>query len=150
MTALNVDDVIGQQGQTLSALELDVLVAMANGNSMNAIQAATGTDSATMRMIELQVRAKLGAKTPGHMIARGFILGVLLPRALCALIATSCALANDHYSNRNRLPIRGRMQESLTRLMRSSGNNRSSRHYVQQHEISSPVAALQTKTINLT
>jgi hypothetical protein len=127
MTTLKNDDVIGTPGQNLSELELDVLVAMANGNPLNAIQTATHTDSATLRMVEMQVRAKLGAKTPGHMVARGFILGVLLPRALCALLATSCAVANDHNSNRNRTPTRSRIPASLTRLTRATSNGRSGR-----------------------
>lgn len=127
MTALNTDDVIGTPGQNLSDLELGVLVAMANGNPLNAIQAATQTDSATLRMVEMQVRTKLGAKTPGHMVARGFILGVLLPRALCALLATSCAVANDHNSNRHRTPTRSRIPNSLTRMTRSTSNGRSGR-----------------------
>lgn len=128
MTALNTDDVIGQPGQNLSDLELGVLVAMANGNALNAIQSATQTDSATLRMVELQVRAKLGAKTPAHMVARGFVLGVLLPRALCALLATSCIVANDHNSNRNRTPNRSRVPTSITRMTRATSNGRSGRN----------------------
>lgn len=142
MYTLKTDDVIGTPGQNLSELELDVLVAMANGNPLNTIQTATQTDSATLRMVEMQVRAKLGAKTPGHMIARGFILGVLLPRALCALLATSCAVANDHNSNRHRTPTRSRIPTSLTRVTRTTGNGRSGRSGNSEQAISGQLACL--------
>jgi hypothetical protein len=147
MTTLKNDDVIGTPGQNLSELELDVLVAMANGNPLNAIQTATHTDSATLRMVEMQVRAKLGAKTPGHMVARGFILGVLLPRALCALLATSCAVANDHHSNRNRTPTRSRIPTSLTRLTRATSNGRSGRSGDVEHTIGGQLVCLQIARI---
>lgn len=142
MHALKADDVIGTPGQNLSDLELDVLVAMANGNPINAIQSATQTDSASLRLIEMQVRAKLGAKTPAHMVARGFILGVLLPRALCALLATSCAVANDHNSNRNRTPTRSRAPTSLTRVTRTTSNGRSGRSGESQQVISGQLVCL--------
>lgn len=123
MTVLNTSDVIGVPGQNLSELEREILVAIANGNPQPAIMKATRTDAATFRMLELQVRAKLGAQTPGHMVSRGFILGVLLPRALCALIATSCAMSFDQSSNRNRMPTRTRAPMSLARHSRA-GNGR--------------------------
>ena len=124
MTELKNDDVIGMPGQNLSELEREILVAMANGNPQPAIMEATRTDPATFRMIELQVRKKLGASTPGHMVSRGFVLGVLLPRALCALIATSCAMANDQTSNRNRMPIRSRIPASMARTSRAGNGCR--------------------------
>ncbi|MNT74517.1 hypothetical protein D3C72_2133420 [compost metagenome] len=96
---------------------------MANGNNQAAILQATNLDAASLRMAELEIRDKLGAKTPGHMVARGFVLGVLLPRALCAILATCCVLANDHSSNRNRNTERSRVPESLARITRSGSNN---------------------------
>lgn len=42
MQSLRTDDVLAQPGQNLTALELSVLEAMANGNSPSAIAAATG------------------------------------------------------------------------------------------------------------
>lgn len=128
MTTLCTDDVIGQPGQNLTDPELAILVAMANGNSSPTIAQAIKVDTSTLRLLEMRIRAKLGAKTPSHMVARGFILGVLLPRALCMLIATSCAVATDHNSNRTRSPIRSRAPSSLARITRAgSSNGRSGR-----------------------
>lgn len=123
MHHLNTDDVIAVPGQNLTPLQRDILVAMANGNSQAAILQATQLDAASLRLAELEIRDKLGAKTPGHMVARGFVLGVLLPRALCMVLATCCALANDHSSNRNRSPVRSRIPETLARLTRATSNN---------------------------
>lgn len=127
MTAFTTDDVISCPGQNLSDLERAVLVGMANGMTQPEILKATNTDSATLRMIELQVRAKLGAKTPSHMVSRGFVLGVLLPRALCALIVTSCAMAYDQSGNRNRTPLRSRVPTSLARTSRAGSGGRHDR-----------------------
>ncbi|MCE1119095.1 hypothetical protein [Pseudomonas sp. NMI795_08] len=134
---LNTDDVIAVPGQNLTRLQCDILAAMANGNNQAAILQATQLDAAGLRMAELEIRDKLGAKTPGHMVARGFVLGVLLPRALCVMLATCCALANDHNSNRNRSPLRSRVPETLTRLARSAtSNSRSGRAANAGHVIS--------------
>jgi DNA-binding CsgD family transcriptional regulator len=124
MIELKNDDVIGMPGQNLSELEREILVAMANGNAQPAIMQATQIDPATFRMLELQVRKKLGASTPGHMVSRGFVLGVLLPRALCALIATSCVIAGDQSSNRNRMPARSRIPASMARTTRAGTGSR--------------------------
>lgn len=120
---LNTDDVIAVPGQNLTALQRDVLMAMANGNGNAAIMQATQLDAASLRMVELEIRDKLGAKTPSHMVARGFVLGVLLPRALCMVLVTCCAIANDHCSNRNRSPMRSRVPETLARLTRAASSN---------------------------
>ncbi|MCJ7854594.1 hypothetical protein [Pseudomonas monteilii] len=123
MHHLNTDDVIAVPGQNLTPLQRDILAAMANGNNQAAILQATQLDATSLRLAELEIRNKLGAKTPGHMIARGFVLGVLLPRALCMVLATCCALANDHSSNRNRSPMRSRVPETLARLTRAASSN---------------------------
>lgn len=123
MTAWINDDVMGRPGQNLSPLELGVLVAMANGNSQRDIQEATQTDSATLRMVEFQVRAKLGAKTPAHMIARAFILGVLIPRELCLLLSLLCATEHAGDANRNQTQRNGRAAPS-SRLARDSGSRK--------------------------
>lgn len=94
MHSLKSDDVLAQPGQNLTPFELTVLEAMANGNSPTAIAAATGQHPTLVRAAELNARDKLGAHTHPHMIARGFILGVLLPRALCLLVVILAA--GDH------------------------------------------------------
>ncbi|MCE4058484.1 hypothetical protein [Pseudomonas sp. Au-Pse12] len=119
MIALKNDDVIGAPGQNLSELEQTILVAMANGNTQPAIMEATQTDPATFRMIEMQVRKKLGASTPGHMISRGFVLGVLIPRALCLLLSTLCAVESADDGNRNQTRRNSRTAPA-SRLARNS------------------------------
>lgn len=146
---MNTDDVIAVPGQNLTRLQCDILAAMANGNSQAAILQATQLDAASLRLAELEIRDKLGAKTPGHMVARGFVLGVLLPRALCMMLATCCALANDHNSNRTRSPLRSRVPETLIRLARaSSSNGRNGRaanagHFISAHHSTSTAGAAQ-------
>lgn len=119
MTAFINDEVMGISGQNLSPLELKVLVNMANGNSLRDIQESTQTDSATLRIVELQIRNKLGAKTPSHMIARGFTLGVLIPRALCLLLSVLCATEHTDDSNRNQTRRNSRTTPT-SRLARSN------------------------------
>lgn len=121
---LKTDDVLVVPGQNLTPLQCTVLGAIANGNNQAAILQATQLDAPSLRLLELEMRDKLGAKTPGHMVARGFVLGVLLPRALCMMVATCCALASDHNSNRNRSPLRSRVPVSLARLARATSNGR--------------------------
>lgn len=141
---LTTDDVIAVPGQNLTPLQCDILAAMANGNNQAAILKATQLDAASLRLAELEIRDKLGAKTPGHMVARGFVLGVLLPRALCMVVATCCALADDHSANRNRSPLRSRTPETLIRLARaSSSSGRNGRLANADHVISAPLSTSQ-------
>jgi DNA-binding CsgD family transcriptional regulator len=130
MHSLNTDDVIALPGQSLTTLELAVLEGLSNGNSPADIAAATGNSPAAIRTAELNARDKLGAKTHPHMIARGFVLGVLLPRALCLLVALASAI--DHGpAQRLRMPRNGRAPSSLVRSTRaSSGRGRGARESV--------------------
>lgn len=125
MTAFINDEIMGKTGQNLSPLELKVLVDMANGNSLRDIQESTKTDPATLRIVELQIRNKLGAKTPSHMIARGFTLGVLIPRALCLLLSVLCAAEHTDDSNRNQTRRNSRSVPA-SRLARSTPSRMSS------------------------
>lgn len=115
---LRDDDVIAVPGQCLTALELKVLEGLANGNSPTAIAAAAGTSPGIIREAELNARDKLGAKTHPHMIARGFVLGVLLPRALCLLVLFMAA-GDFHPTQRARLPRTGRSGRETALLFRA-------------------------------
>lgn len=95
------EDVIGMPGQALSFTELRVLVGLADGESPSAIGQAINADKLQIRHLESSIKAKLGAKTHPHMIARGFTLGVLIPRALCLLLAVICAAEHSDDTNRN-------------------------------------------------
>ncbi|NNA09445.1 hypothetical protein HBN65_22035 [Pseudomonas lundensis] len=95
------EDVVGLTGQNLTKDELLVLVGLANGDSPNKIGASLNADALAMRHIEASIKAKLGAKTQPNMIARGFTLGVLIPRALCLLLSVLCATEHTDDSNRN-------------------------------------------------
>lgn len=112
------EDVIGLTGQNLTKDELLVLVGLANGDSPNKIGASLNADALAMRHIEASIKAKLGAKTQPNMIARGFTLGVLVPRALCLLLSVLCA--TEHTSDTNRNPTRRPRNTSESRLTRSS------------------------------
>lgn len=119
MRSLRTDDVIAQPGQNLTPFELTVLAALANGNSPAQIAEATGATPATIRAAELDARDKLGASTHPHMIARGFILGVLLPRALCMFVAFASAIDYSP-AQRVRIPRPTRPATSLARTTRAA------------------------------
>lgn len=95
------EDVIGRPGQALSTAELRVLVGLADGETPNAIGSLLGVDTSSFRLLERNIKAKLGAKTHPHMIARAFTLGVLIPRALCLLLSVLCATEHNDDANRN-------------------------------------------------
>lgn len=112
------EDVIGRQGQALTFAELRVLVGLADGETPSAIGTALGADKHEIRHLEASVKAKLGAKTHPHMIARGFALGVLIPRALCMLLSVLCA--TNHADDGNRNQTRRTRSVPTSRLVRSS------------------------------
>lgn len=114
------EDVIGRPGQSLSRAELRVLVGLADGETPGAISDATGIDRNSMRSVEAAIKAKLGAKSNPHMIARGFTLGVLLPRALCILLAFLSAAENHSDAMRNRSQRRSRSPVSQERIARAA------------------------------
>jgi DNA-binding CsgD family transcriptional regulator len=119
------EDVVGVPGQALTWRELRVLVGLADGENPNTIAAAINADKVAIRYIEASIKAKLGAKTHPHMIARGFTLGVLFPRALCVLLAFLCVTEGDFDAVRNRTPSRSRAPSSYTRLTRAGSGSRS-------------------------
>lgn len=114
------EDVIGRPGQALSRAELRVLVGLADGETPSAIGEAAGIDRNAFRSVEASIKAKLGAKTHPHMIARGFTLGVLFPRALCILLAFLSAAEDHGDAMRNRSQRRSRSPVSQERVARSS------------------------------
>lgn len=113
------EDVIGRPGQALTRTELHVLVGLADGETPNAISEAIGLNKGDIRHIESSIKAKLGAKTHPHMIARGFTLGVLFPRALCMLLAVLSATESDHDAFRTRSQRRSRTPATYTRITRT-------------------------------
>lgn len=92
MELITGNDVIGLEGQNLNNRELRTLVGMADGEPPYQIAAAVDTDSMGLRHIERNIQHKLGAKSKTHIITRGFITGVLIPRALCLLLVFSTVL----------------------------------------------------------
>lgn len=112
------DDVIAQPGQNLTELERAVLCGLANGKPPSAISAELHQSAGVIRIAELDARAKLGAKTQAHMIARGFVLGVLLPRALCLLVVLMAA-GDLNPGHRTRLPRTGRSGRETAYTLRA-------------------------------
>lgn len=113
------EDVIGRPGQALNDTELRVLVGLADGETPNTIGAMLGVDSSSFRLLERNIKDKLGAKTHPHMIARAFTLGVLIPRALCLLLSVLCATEHVDDGNRNQTRRGGRTAPA-SRIARSS------------------------------
>ncbi len=114
------EDVIGFTSQNLTTTELQVLVGLAEGLSPSAIGASINANSIAMRGIESSIRAKLGARSQPHMIARAFLLGVLAPRALCMLLAAASALEAHHDALRTRHHRRHRSPPSHSLVLRST------------------------------
>jgi hypothetical protein len=54
------------------------------------------------------------------MITRGFTLGVLIPNALCMLLAVISVLELDQDANRLRTQRRSRTGSQITRLVRTA------------------------------
>lgn len=119
------EDVIGRPGQALTPKELRVLVGLADGETPSAIIQAVGIDSHVMRHFEASIKRKLGAKSHPHMIARGFTLGVLVPRALSLLLAFLCASEHMDDANRNSVRRSGRANPE-SRLARSTSGRSAS------------------------
>ena len=117
---LIADDVVGVPGQNLTPCEMVVLVGLANGNSPNDIGTALQADTLTIRSIESSIKAKLGAKTHPHMIARGFTLGVLFSRALCIFLALVSAVESQDEGSRTRSSRRSRNSVAHTRITRTA------------------------------
>lgn len=126
-TAHTGEDVIATPGQCLDQDELTLLGMLADGHPPSAIEAALNTDRMGIRHLERGLQAKLGAKNKVHIITRGFVLGVLAPRALCLLLAfLSVGVTPDGHPLR--APRRGRTPITATRSAQkrastSGGNN---------------------------
>lgn len=116
------EDVVGLPGQNLTQDELLVLTGLANGDSPNKIGATLQVDTSTMRHIEASIKAKLGAKTHPHMIARGFTLGVLFSRALCLFLAIVSVAEHPGDTMRTRGGRRSRTAPTSTRVVRTTSN----------------------------
>ena len=117
------DEVIGLHGQNLSYQELDLLVSLADGLTPSQIATKLNTDTATIMKHEAQIRAKLGAKSKPHMISRGFVLGLLIPRAFCFLLALTAAIPaapklQHDIGSRPTRPSPVRTTRQLTRIVR--------------------------------
>ena len=112
------EDVVGLPGQNLTQDELLVLTGLANGDSPNKIGANLKVDTLTVRHIESSIKAKLGAKTHPHMIARGFTLGVLFSRALCLFLAVISVAEHPGDTMRTRSGRRSRTAPASTRVVR--------------------------------
>ena len=90
------NEVIGIQSQSLSEKELQILVALADGKTDSEIENELDTD---VTIASRPIFAKLGARSKTHMMSRAFLLGVLLPRALSALLCLTMVLPDDGFRN---------------------------------------------------
>ena len=113
------EEVIGRPGQALNDTELRVLVGLADGETPNTIGTLIGLDGNSFRLIERNIKAKLGAKTAPHMMSRAFTLGVLIPRALCLMLSVLCVTEHVDDGNRNQTRRGGRTAPS-SRLARNT------------------------------
>lgn len=122
------EDVIALPGQNLTETERRVLIGLADGHSPSALAAALNLGASGLRHTEASIRAKLGATTHTHMIARAFVLGVLIPRALCLMLAAINALDGTHDALRTRTTRRTRTAPSSSLVVRSSPATSSGRN----------------------
>lgn len=113
-------EVIGYPGQNLSNDELFVLVKTAEGVPTPVIAEELNTDANGIRLVELNILGKLGAKNKAHMITRGFTLGVLVPQALCLMLCAMAVIEIDTDFNRPRSQRRSRTLTESSRAFRTS------------------------------
>ncbi|MCF1458162.1 MAG: hypothetical protein LPH21_11595 [Shewanella sp.] len=106
MKQVTGNDVIGLPGQNLTQTELRALVGLADGETPSQTAQAVATDSIGLRAIERQLQRKLGAITKTHLIALGFVTGVLITRALCLLLAITFTTDDGQQFTRIRTRIR--------------------------------------------
>ena len=138
------EEVIGRPGQALNAAELRVLVGLADGETPNTIGALLGVNSEGFRLLERNIKAKLGAKTHPHMMSRAFTLGVLIPRALCLLLSVLCATEHVDDGNRNQTRRGGRTapasrlaRNSISRAASGSGDHHESARLAECFQLTS-------------
>lgn len=119
MTIIEGADVIGTPGQNLTTDELTLLVHHADGTAPDRLAAALGTSTSRIRQLESSIKAKLGAKTKPHMVGRGFVLGVLMTRALCLflVVASANSALNGEDVLRTRNNRTSRKEQSDTRTV---------------------------------
>ncbi|WP_025740903.1 helix-turn-helix transcriptional regulator [Salinivibrio socompensis] len=75
----------------LDELQLDVLNRLASGQTRTRIANELSLSEADVKSIELDIRARLDAKTAEHMVSRAWQFG-LFTRALCLVLALVCTL----------------------------------------------------------
>lgn len=75
--------------------ESALLLAYANGHSAAHIARQLECSQAELRTIELDARAKLGAKTGPHLLSRAWQLGILR-NSLCVLLAVLSLTPSDN------------------------------------------------------
>lgn len=115
MSAITGEDVIGTPGQNLNNDELRLIVHLADGTGKNQIIKDLNSNPAHLRQLESNLKAKLGAKTKTHIVGRGFILGILIPRALCLMIIGGTLSATlDAFNPNNNLRVQ--TNQSRTRV----------------------------------
>lgn len=128
MSPLIGEDVIAQPGQGLDTDELTHLHQLADGRTPSEITRATGADRLRQQQLESSIRAKLGAKSKPHMIARGFVLGVLCPRSLTQAMCIVLAALSINFGSdipANRTPRRSRTPATQLRAGRASKSDTS-------------------------
>lgn len=113
-------EVIGLPGQNLTQHELFVLVGLAEGIPSQVIAERMDAEPITLRQVEATIQAKLGAKNKAHMITRGFTLGVLVPNALCILLALINIIEIEADFMRPRSQRRSRTGGEITRMVRTT------------------------------
>lgn len=124
-------EVIGQPGQCLTGAELRYLVALADGSTPQEIEDGLGLDRCQARTLEGGLLGKLAARNRAHIITRGFTLGVLIPRALCCLLAFFAAIEADHLdAARTRAGRRHRDAPSYGRMVRATSASAGARPFV--------------------
>lgn len=86
----------------LDSAQEQLLIDYASGLDANAIANHLGYSPVELRMLELDTRAALGAKTTPHMISRAWQLGILSSKCLCIVLACLSAQLSDDAIRLNR------------------------------------------------
>ncbi|KYO58432.1 hypothetical protein [Vibrio parahaemolyticus] len=120
-----MNDVIVKNEYRLDSDQLAVLQQYANGLDGFDICQALELTPAELKSLELDIQARLDAKTTPHMVSRAWQLGILASRFMCAalLIVTSLSELGDDML---RLRTAGRTTQNPTTIARvmQAGRNK--------------------------
>jgi DNA-binding CsgD family transcriptional regulator len=102
------------------ALQSAILNDLAEGKSHYEIGSQRGLNQAELNSELLDMQARLGAKTPAHLIHKAWTVGLFSAKHLClVLLVATCAQLSDHSSLRPKANRRAPTARIVTTKLKS-------------------------------